>query len=171
MADRADDAHGQQPQRHGGQTVANLVLATVGAGGEVSIFNNSGAAHVVVDVVGWVDRDLSGSRYTSLSPARIVDSRDGTGGAATPFGAAEARDIQVTGVGGVPVSGVTAVVVNVTVTAPTDATHLTVWPAGQAYRRRRTSTRPPVRRCRTSWWRRWARAARSRSSTTPGRRT
>ncbi len=115
-----------------GQTVANLVLATVGAGGKVSIFNNSGSAHVVVDVVGWVDRDLSGSRYTSLSPARIVDSRDGTGGPATPFGAAEARDLQVTGVGGVPASGVTAVVVNVTVTAPTDATHLTVWPAGQA---------------------------------------
>jgi hypothetical protein len=39
-------------------------------------------------------------------------------------------DLSVTGVGGVPAGGVTAVVLNVTVTAPTAEGWLTAWPAG-----------------------------------------
>ena len=34
-----------------GQTVPNMVLAKLGAGGKVSIFNNAGESHVVVDVL------------------------------------------------------------------------------------------------------------------------
>jgi hypothetical protein len=40
------------------------------------------------------------------------------------------RSLQVTGVGGVPASGVSAVALNVTVTNPTAPSFLTVWPAG-----------------------------------------
>ncbi|MGI8808176.1 MAG: hypothetical protein ACR2KK_10105, partial [Acidimicrobiales bacterium] len=36
-----------------GQTVSNAVVAKVGAGGKVDIFNAQGATHVVVDVQGW----------------------------------------------------------------------------------------------------------------------
>ena len=36
-----------------GQTVPNLVVVKVGDGGLASIFNNSGNAHVIADVVGW----------------------------------------------------------------------------------------------------------------------
>jgi len=36
-----------------GDTVANLVVAKVGADGKVRIYNNAGATHVVADVVGW----------------------------------------------------------------------------------------------------------------------
>ena len=36
-----------------GQTVANLVTATVGADGSVTIYNNAGATDVVVDVQAW----------------------------------------------------------------------------------------------------------------------
>jgi hypothetical protein len=42
-----------------------------------------------------------------------------------------ARTVQVTGVGGVP-AGADAVVLNVTVTATTAASYLTIWPAGAA---------------------------------------
>ena len=35
-----------------GQTVPNMVIAQVGAGGQVSIYNDSGSTHVVVDVLG-----------------------------------------------------------------------------------------------------------------------
>ena len=42
------------------------------------------------------------------------------------------RNLQVTGVAGVPSSWVTVVVVNLTVTGPTAASHLTAWPAGSA---------------------------------------
>jgi hypothetical protein len=40
--------------------------------------------------------------------------------------------VQVSGVGGVPASGVGAVVANVTVTNTTGASYLTVWPDGTA---------------------------------------
>ena len=35
------------------QTVPNLVIVKVGAGGEVDLFNDVGATDVVVDVAGW----------------------------------------------------------------------------------------------------------------------
>jgi hypothetical protein len=37
-----------------GETVANLVIAKVGADGLVDLFNAVGNAHVVVDVAGWI---------------------------------------------------------------------------------------------------------------------
>jgi hypothetical protein len=36
-----------------GQTVSNLVIATVGANGQVTIFNATGSAAVVVDALGY----------------------------------------------------------------------------------------------------------------------
>jgi hypothetical protein len=39
----------------GGQTRPNLVVARVGAGGMVSIYNFNGDTHLVADVVGWFD--------------------------------------------------------------------------------------------------------------------
>ena len=41
------------------QTVANSVLTKIGAGGTISIYNNTGAVHVVIDVVGWVPDNQS----------------------------------------------------------------------------------------------------------------
>jgi hypothetical protein len=37
------------------QTVPNHVTVRIGAGSSISLFNNSGHAHVIVDVVGWYD--------------------------------------------------------------------------------------------------------------------
>ncbi|HEX5586312.1 MAG TPA: hypothetical protein VFZ17_03310, partial [Acidimicrobiia bacterium] len=70
--------------------------------------------------------------YTSLTPARIVDTRDGTGDKLGVLGSASQFDAQITGRGGVPASGVKAVVLNATVTQTTAASYLTVWPAGIA---------------------------------------
>ena len=39
-----------------GQTVANLVIARIGAGGKVTIYNNLGSTVVVADVQGWFTR-------------------------------------------------------------------------------------------------------------------
>jgi hypothetical protein len=39
----------------GGQTRPNLVVARVGAGGRVSLYNFNGDTHLVADVVGWFD--------------------------------------------------------------------------------------------------------------------
>jgi outer membrane protein assembly factor BamB len=113
-----------------GQNVPNLVTVKVGAGGQVAIYNLAGATHVVADVSGWYGPD--GAGYTTLTPARILDTRTGNGAPAAKLGADATLALQVAGRGGVPAAGATAVVLNVTVTEPTADSFLTVWPAGQA---------------------------------------
>ena len=115
-----------------GQTVPNLVTAKLGADGKVAMYNHSGTVHVVADVVGWYGEvgAPGGSRLNPLAPARVLDTRTGTGGFGSPVGAASTISPLVTGVGGVPAAGVTAVVLNVTVTEPTAETFLTVFPSG-----------------------------------------
>jgi hypothetical protein len=113
-----------------GQDLPNLVIVKVGTAGMVCLYNNAGAVHLILDVTGWF---VAGSvPFASLPPARILDTRDGTGGHVGPVGSAEAIDVAVTGVGGVPVSGVGAVVLNVTVTGGTTSSYLTVYPSGEA---------------------------------------
>ncbi|MEO8156392.1 MAG: hypothetical protein ABI648_01255, partial [Betaproteobacteria bacterium] len=50
---------------------------------------------------------------------RIVDTRNGTGGYSTPLPANTARVYQVTGLAGVPSTGVSAVLLSVSALAPT----------------------------------------------------
>ncbi len=114
-----------------GQTVPNLVLVKAGPATAVSFANFAGTVHLIVDVVGWFGSAGEGSPFHPITPVRILDSRSGIGGPVGPFGPAEQRNLDVTGVGGVPTAGVTAIVVNVTVTQPTTASHLTVWPDGE----------------------------------------
>jgi hypothetical protein len=113
-------------------TIPNLVIARVGADGEVSLFNNSGDVHVLFDVVGYFTTTEPLGSFHGLTPSRILDTRAGTGGPDAPFAGGEARDLPVAGRGGVPSSGATAVVLNVTAVNPSAASHLTVWPAGVA---------------------------------------
>jgi hypothetical protein len=70
--------------------------------------------------------------YVPLSPSRITDTRAGSGypNAGSTLGPGGSINIQVTGVGEVPTSGATAVVVNVTVVGPTASSYVTVFPEG-----------------------------------------
>ena len=70
----------------------------------------------------------SNGAFFPLTPSRILDSRTGNGTPLSPFTGGATRTLQVTGRGQVPASGVSAVVMNVTVTNPTVASHVTVWP-------------------------------------------
>lgn len=71
--------------------------------------------------------------YTPLKAARVLDTRSRNGVTTmTPIGAGGTVTVQVTGRSGVPTSGVSAVVLNVTVTSPTEAGYLTVYPTEQA---------------------------------------
>ena len=54
-----------------GQTVPNLVVVGLG-GGQVSIRNAFGTAHVIVDVMGWFS-----SGFEPVTPARVADTRSG----------------------------------------------------------------------------------------------
>src|SRR5262249_12265798 len=76
-----------------GLTVANLVLAKVGAGGKVSIFNSAGTSNVVADVVGYFSS--SGGTFVPLAPNRLIDTRNGTGTALAPLGQGDSRSMPV----------------------------------------------------------------------------
>ena len=111
-----------------GQTVPNLVVAKLGAGGRVSLFNSAGNTHLIADVLGCF-RAAGGSRLTSLSPARVLDTRS-DGGTPNPVGQTPLV-LPVVGRGGVPGTGVTAVVLNVTATGGNASGYVTVFPSGQ----------------------------------------
>lgn len=113
-----------------GQTVPNLVVARVGAGGRVSIYNNSGTTSVVADVQGWYGVPGAGGRYTPVAPARVLDTRTGAGGTLGKVAGGTSIDLDVRGVGGLP-STVGAVALNVTATDLDGAdTFVTVYPTG-----------------------------------------
>ncbi len=110
-----------------GSIVPNVVVAQLGVDGKVSIYTNGGDTDFVVDVQGWF---LASGSYQPIVSARLADTRVGLGIAAQPVGADASIDIAVTGAGGVPATGVTAVVLNVTAVAPTVDTFVTVWSSG-----------------------------------------
>ena len=67
--------------------------------------------------------------YYSTAPARLLDTR--RTGTRAPLGAGSTTTIQVGGRAGVPASGVSAVVVNVTAVATTSAGYFTAYPSGK----------------------------------------
>ena len=74
--------------------------------------------------------------FTSLDPARLLDTRSGAttidgvfAGGGAP-GQSSSVDLTVVGRGGVPASGVGAVVLNVTATEPTGSGFITAYPTG-----------------------------------------
>jgi hypothetical protein len=117
-----------------GQVVPNLFTAKVGANGQLSMFNAAGTAQVIADVAGWYDDGTSatGALFHPVTPNRILDTRTGLGAPAAPLGPGATMNLQVTGRGGIPSTGVSGVVVNVTVTQPTALSYLTGFPAGEA---------------------------------------
>ena len=72
-----------------------------------------------------------GAGFHPLTPSRVLDTRLGNGAPAAAIGPGATLQLQVTGRGGVPSTGVSAVVLNVTATQPTAPSYLTVFPSGQ----------------------------------------
>jgi len=100
-----------------GQIVANAVISKIDATGLVC-FASTVAAHVLVDVNSWF---TAGAGFTPMVPARLFDTRLGTGGVpAAKVGALDgsgpALRVPVLGQVGIPSTGVVAVSMNVTVT-------------------------------------------------------
>ena len=117
------------------QTVPNLVIAAVGIDGKVAFHNGSGGtAQLVADVSGYFRSGAAtvAGAFGSLSPSRLLDTRTGVGGAKIAVAAGGTVHLQVNGSGGVPASGVSAVVLNVTVKAPTKAGSMSVYGDGDA---------------------------------------
>jgi hypothetical protein len=115
-----------------GRPVPNLVVMGVGADGCIGVFNSHGATHCLVDVFGYVDATGGGgTTFEPVTPARLFDSRRGLGIRQGPFLPGRPLDVQVAGRAGVPPSGATAVVMNLTAVGPDAAGHLRVTPTGR----------------------------------------
>ena len=87
-----------------GQTVPNLTVLTVGAGGKVTVklvTTAPASADVLVDVFGWFSTSsasTAGARLIPVSPGRIYDSREpGFNPGAAPLGAGAVVDIPIRG--------------------------------------------------------------------------
>jgi serine protease len=121
-----------------GETVPNLVIVPIGSGGQVTFYNNTGSTDVVVDLEGYFAPEATGSTagsYVPLAPARITDTRPASQepNSGDTLGPGSTLDVQVTGEGAVPASGVAAALLNVTVTDTTSPGYLTVYPQGTPF--------------------------------------
>ena len=132
-----------------GQVVPNLVEVGVGAGGAVSLYT-SASSDAIVDLEGYVTTTTQSGAglYNALStPARICDTRGSNpSGLTAPdtqcntnlahgspdnlIGPNNPLTVNVEGVGGVPATGVAAVVLNVAVVKPAASGYVTVYPTG-----------------------------------------
>lgn len=112
-----------------GQTIAATVFVAPGEGGNVTLFTQGGGS-LIVDLVGWFEPGAAGiGRFVATGPERLVDTRSPSGGGALAVGAT--RVIAVTGQAGLPETGVSAVVLNLTATQFQPG-YLRVWPSGAA---------------------------------------
>ena len=112
-----------------GRPVPNLVVMGIGADGYIDVFNSHGETHCIVDVFGYF-AEGGGDRFVPVDPSRLFDTRSGHGTRRGKLGHLEPLDIQVSGRSGVPSSGATAVVMNLTVTEPEAPGHVTISPTG-----------------------------------------
>ncbi|HEY1734991.1 MAG TPA: S53 family peptidase, partial [Acidimicrobiales bacterium] len=118
-----------------GETIPNLVVVPV-TDGSVDIYNNSaGSINYAVDVEGYFTTDATAagvSSYTPFGPVRVADTRSNhkVGTVVGPLAGSSTTGLQVAGQQGLPASGMSAVVMNVTVTAPTSSGNITVFPSG-----------------------------------------
>ena len=118
-----------------GQTIPNLVVSKLSSTGTVSLFNNAGSTDLIADVTAWFPANAD---MTPITPARLLDTRveandttvDGQSQGVGPLAAHTVFDLQVVGRGDVPPAGVSAVVLNVTVTNPAAPGFLQTWSSG-----------------------------------------
>ena len=116
----------------GGSALPNVfVAAQLFAGGPVSTTTSTAPPTTSPTTVA-PPVTVPGARFHPLTPSRLLDTRTGNGSPVGPLGPSSVMNLQVTGRGGVPSTGVSAVVLNVAVTGPTAMSHLTVYPAGEA---------------------------------------
>ena len=110
-----------------GQPMSNMVTVRLGANGTITLHLSAGTARVYVDLTGYYQPAAvaGGATYHPVSTARIY----GTG--APALNASQGyRAIPVLGRGGIPSSGVSAIVANVEVNSPTAGGYVRITPAG-----------------------------------------
>jgi hypothetical protein len=115
-----------------GETIPNLVTVPV-VNGKVDLYNGSGGTvDLLADVNGYYTSGSGeGSLLTPVGPTRILDTRSGTGAPKAKVAPGGTVRLQVAGAGGIPTSGATAVVMNVTAVSPSSGGFVSVYADGQ----------------------------------------
>lgn len=101
--------------------VPNAVVVQLGSG-SINIFSETGPTDVFVDVGGYFE-----GGFVGVAPARLLDTR----GTSRIVGGSEVS-VKVTGVAGIPTTGIAGVMLNVTAVAPTAEGYASVRPDGSA---------------------------------------
>lgn len=114
-----------------GRTTPNLAIVPVNDG-KVDFYNALGTVNLFADITGYFTGNPTGGVLHTLNPTRLLDTRYGIGGVSKPVGPGATIGLQVAGNSGIPLKGVTAVVMNVTATAPTASSWVIVYPDGES---------------------------------------
>ena len=118
-----------------GRNAPNSVIVPVGEDGTVTLYT-SGGGHLIADVFGYFEQadSATGGRLVGVSPSRVFDTRPPSDlpGATGKLDAGDTIEVKVTDTNGVPATGVSAVVLNVTAAAATAAGYVTVYPGDEA---------------------------------------
>ena len=110
-----------------GETVANQANVALDNEGQVCVYVHQ-RADIVVDLLGWFG-GTDGSRLVPVAPARLTDTRDGTGGTTGPLPADGLVVVNVAGHGSVPADAKpSAVVLNLTSTGAAGDGFFTAYP-------------------------------------------
>ncbi len=99
--------------------------------GKVDFYNASGSVDLTADITGFFTSNPTGGVLHTLNPTRLLDTRYGTGGVSKPVGPGATIGVQVSGRSGIPLKGVTAVVMSVTETDPTAYSWVIAYPDGE----------------------------------------
>jgi hypothetical protein len=113
------------------QDATGLTVVRPGTGGQIAVYNKAGAAHLTADITGYyasAGSTSAGSTLVPLAAQRVLDTRTTVGGVGHALASGTAASFPVTGVGGVPSTGVAAVVIALTAVAPAAAGSLVAYP-------------------------------------------
>lgn len=110
-----------------GMAAPNLVTVPVDSAGRISVFVTMGT-NLIVDAFGWYERVATAraGRFVAVSPDRVIDTRH-LGG---PRPAGTTTVVPMAGRNGLPASGISAVIVNLTATDVRATGFVTAWGEG-----------------------------------------
>lgn len=109
-----------------GGITTKTVLTRVGTDGKVRLYT-SARADLSADIVGW---SPAGGFVSGGGPARVLDTRTGLAAPKARLAAGGTLKLTVTGKAGIPTTGASAVLLDISATSPSAAGWATAWATG-----------------------------------------
>lgn len=118
----------------GGDVRSTLATVPVSDDGVIKVTNHTATVDLNFEVIGWYGKSgvSGGSVFVPLPTKSILDTRTAEDGDdPVHAGDGAVRDVQITGKGGIPTDGVTAVVYSLEGISPTATTWMTAFPKNE----------------------------------------